>query len=142
MIVNSISQCHKRYDVTGRRIEDFPSVIYRTVLQTFFHVPKINWKRRPTPTASFRSFAPLPSSLLRCIWRLTRLDWQDGSKRKETTANLSCSKTFFLVNSLYTNNVIFFPAHSHRKLLKWRFHRVYAFKLKFDSGKRPLVAFW
>ncbi|XP_061877782.1 uncharacterized protein LOC133630284 [Entelurus aequoreus] len=29
--------------------EDFPSLINRAVLETFFHVPKINWKRRPRP---------------------------------------------------------------------------------------------
>ena len=29
--------------------EDFPSLINRAVLETFFHVPKINWRQRPRP---------------------------------------------------------------------------------------------
>ncbi|XP_056432861.1 P2X purinoceptor 7-like [Gadus chalcogrammus] len=30
-------------------MEDFPSLVNRAVLETFFRVPKINWKRRPIP---------------------------------------------------------------------------------------------
>ena len=30
-------------------LEDFPPLINRAVLDTFFHVPKINWRRRPKP---------------------------------------------------------------------------------------------
>lgn len=28
---------------------DFPALLNEGVLQTFFHVPKINWKKRPKP---------------------------------------------------------------------------------------------
>ncbi|KAK7168520.1 hypothetical protein R3I93_004741 [Phoxinus phoxinus] len=29
--------------------EDFPALINKAVLETFFHVPKVNWRRRPIP---------------------------------------------------------------------------------------------
>lgn len=29
--------------------QDFPTILHAGVLQTFFHIPKINWKKRPRP---------------------------------------------------------------------------------------------
>ena len=54
-----------------------------------------------------KSEALSESSVLRRFLRSILLHW----RAEQATANVSCPKTFFLVNSVYTNNVLSAGVH-------------------------------
>ena len=74
----SIAEC----DVTGMRGEDFPSLVNRTVLQTFSMSPKSTGRGKPPQQQALGAFH-LYSPPCYVTYRDRHFDWQDGCERKK-----------------------------------------------------------